>query len=157
MNKRILEFFERYLTRKIGVEIKCCLMFFMILCYYCGYRLVFGIWDAGIIHMLEMVILAYLLGWIQALIGSDFDEVDRLCLKDWGVVIVGSSIYTLASHIFGWFEKNLIAAAFFAAYMIVTYLCIFLIYKIKRAIDAKLLNNDLRHFQQRNNAKERNI
>ena len=38
-----------------------------------------GVQEANIIHMLEMVVLAYLLGWIQALVGSDFDEVDRLC------------------------------------------------------------------------------
>lgn len=148
--KKILEFIERYLTRKIGVEIKCCLMFFMILCFYCGYKLIGGTMDANILHMLEMVLLAYLLGWIQALIGSDFDEVDKLCTKDWTVVLVGSSIYTIASFAFGWFEKNLIVTAVFAGYMIVTYLCIFLIYKIKRAIDAKLLNDDLKQFQQRN-------
>ena len=147
--KKILEFFERYLTRKIGVEIKCCLMFFMILCFYSGYKLLGGSYDASITHMFEMVILAYIFGWIQALIGSDFDEVDRLCTKDRAVVIGGSSLYAFASFIFGWFEKNLMVTAIFAGYMTVTYLCIFLIYKIKRAIDAKLLNDDLRQFQQR--------
>jgi len=148
--KRILEIFKRYLTRKIGVEIKCCLMFFIILCFYSGYKLLGGIMEANIIYMLEMVLLAYLLGWIQALIGSDFDEVDKLCAKDWMVVLAGSSIYTLASFCFGWFDKNLICTAVFAGYMVVAYLCIFLIYKIKRAIDARLLNDDLRQFQQRN-------
>lgn len=149
MNNKVREFVERYLTRKIGVEIKCCVMFFMILCFYSGYRLLGGTQDANIIHMLEMVLLAYLLGWIQALIGSDFDEVDKLCIKDWAVVLAGTAIYTLASFIFGWFEANLLIAALFAVYMIIAYLGIFLIYKIKRAIDAKLLNDDLRQFQQR--------
>jgi len=150
MSKKALEFIGRYLTRKIGVEVKCCLMFFMILCFYSGYRLICGTTDANIIHMLEMVILAYLLGWIQALIGSDFDEVDRLCIKDYAVVLTGSAIYTLASFLFGWFDGNPSSSAVFAGYMIITYLCIFLIYKIKRAIDAKLLNNDLKQFQNRN-------
>ena len=149
MNRKMREFVERYLTRKIGVEIKCCVMLFMILCFYSGYKLIGGTQDANIIHMLEMVLLAYLLGWIQALIGSDFDEVDKLSIKDWVVVLVGTAIYTLASFIFGWFEANLLATALFAVYMIVAYLGIFLIYKIKRAIDAKLLNDDLRQFQQR--------
>jgi len=149
MNRKMREFVERYLTRKIGVEIKCCVMLFMILCFYSGYKLIGGTQDANIIHMLEMVLLAYLLGWIQALIGSDFDEVDKLSIKDWVVVLAGTAIYTLASFIFGWFEANLFATALFAVYMIVAYLGIFLIYKIKRAIDAKLLNDDLRQFQQR--------
>lgn len=150
MNKKILDIIEKYLTRKIGVEIKCCLMFFMVLCFYSGYRLICGSMEAGIIHMLEMVVLAYLLGWIQALIGSDFDEVDRLCAKDWAVVLIGSLIYTAASLLFGWLDGNPTATVLFAVYMVITYLCIFLIYKIKRAIDAKLLNNDLMQFQKRN-------
>jgi len=155
MSKKILEFVERYLTKKIGVEIKCCLMFFLILCFYCGWRLLGGIREASIMHMLEMVILAYLLGWIQALIGSDFDEVDRLGAKDWAVVLGGSGIYTLASFIFGWFEKNAAVTTAFGGYMVIAYLCTFLIYKIKRAIDAKLLNDDLRQFQQRDKNRER--
>ncbi|MBP3414100.1 MAG: DUF3021 family protein [Clostridia bacterium] len=150
MNKKILDIIEKYLTRKIGVEIKCCLMFFMVLCFYSGYRLICGSMEAGIIHMLEMVVLAYLLGWIQALIGSDFDEVDRLCAKDWAVVLIGSLIYTAASLLFGWLDGNPTATVLFAVYMVITYLCIFLIHKIKRAIDAKLLNNDLMQFQKRN-------
>ncbi len=153
MSNKLLELIKRYLTRKIGVEIKCCLMFFMILCFYCGYKLLGGLPDANILHMLEMVILAYLLGWIQALIGSDFDEVDNLCAKDWAVVLVGSAIYTAVSLLFGWFDGNLMVTVLFAVYMIVTYLCIFLIYKIKRAIDAKLLNDDLRQFQHRHKEK----
>lgn len=150
MSKKIHTFIERYLTRKIGVEIKCCLMFFMILCFYGGYRLICGFQDASIIHMLEMVILAYLLGWIQALMGSDFDEVDTLRARDWAVVLGGSFIYTFVAFVFSWFEKNLIVTAVFMGYMIIVYLCVFLIYKMKRAIDAKLLNDDLRQFQQRN-------
>ncbi len=156
MSRKIREFIEQYLTRKIGVEIKCCVMFFMILCFYSGYRLLGGLRDASIIHMLEMVVLAYLLGWIQAIIGSDFDEVDKLCPKDWAVVLVGSAIYTLAAFGLGWFEPKPVICLLFAGYMIVAYLCLFLIYKIKRAIDAKLLNDDLRQFQQRDKiAKEK--
>ncbi len=150
MIKKIWALVERYLTRKIGVEIKCCLMFFMILCFYGGYRMLTGVQEANIIHMLEMVVLAYLLGWIQAIIGSDFDEVDRLCAKDWLVVLASSAVYTAASFVFGWLERNIAVTAAFAGYMVITYLCIFLIYKIKRAIDAKLLNDDLRQFQQKN-------
>ena len=151
MSKKIHRFIEQYLAIKIGVEIKCCLMFFMVLCFYGGYRLLRGIHDANIFRMLEMVILAYLLGWIQALIGSDFDAVDRLRLKDWMVVIGSSAIYTLFSILFCWFGDHLVVTLTFAIYMVAVYLCIFLIYKIKRVIDAKLLNDDLKQFKQRNN------
>ena len=142
---------EKYLTRKIGVEIKCCVMFFMLLCFYAGYRLICGFREADIFHMIEMVLLAYLLGWLQLLMGSDFDEVDRLGGKDWAVVAGGAAVYSLASFVLGWFEKDLTVTFLFAVYMVIAYLGIFLIHKIKRVIDAKLLNNDLQRFQKREN------
>ena len=74
-------FLEQYITRKIGAEIKCCLTFLLILCFYCVYRLGNGFTEAGIIHMLEMVWAAYILEWVQVLVHCDFDEVDRLGLR----------------------------------------------------------------------------
>jgi hypothetical protein len=149
MRDKILTFVEKYLTRKIGVEIKCCVMFFMLLCFYAGYRLMHGFQDANIFYMIEMVILTYILGWIQMLLGSDFDEVDNLARKDWAVVAGGSAAYSLASFGFGWFERDYAVTFIFAVYMVIAYLGIFLIHKMKRSIDAKLLNNDLQRFQNR--------
>ena len=37
----------------------------------------------------------------------------------------------------------------FALFMVLAYLCGFLVYKIKRVLDAKQLNEDLRAFQER--------
>ena len=149
MREKFRTLVEEYLTRKIGVEIKCCLMFFMLLCFYAGYRLIGGFQEASILYMIEMVILAYILGWIQMLIGSDFDEVDRLNMKDWVVVASGSAAYSLASFVFGCFERDFAVTFIFAVYMVIAYLGIFLIHKMKRVIDAKLLNNDLQRFQKR--------
>lgn len=149
MIKKIWAFIEQYLTRKIGAEIKCCLTFFLILCFYCIYRLLSGFTDAVILHMLEMVLLAYVLEWIQLLMHSDFDEVDRLGIKEWLVVLVGSSIYALVGHFGNWFEQSIGAGVCFFLYMACAYLCTFLVYKIKRVIDAKHLNDDLKQFQKR--------
>ena len=151
MREKFRTFIEKYLTRKIGVEIKCCVMFFMLLCFYASYKLICGFREANIFHMIEMVILAYLLGWIQMLAGSDFDEVDRLSAKDWAVVAGGSAVYSLASFMLRWFERDLTVTFVFAVYMVIAYLGIFLIHKMKRVIDAKFLNNDLQKFQQREN------
>lgn len=149
MSKKVLSFIEQYLTKKIGAEIKCCLTFFLILCFYCVYRWFSGFTEAGIIYMLEMVLLAYVLQWIQVLIHADFDEVDRLSVKEWLLIIIGSGVYGIAGHFFGWFDGNIAVGIGYGVYMIVTYLCTFLIYKIKRSIDAKMLNNDLKHFHER--------
>lgn len=151
MSDNFRTFIEKYLTRKIGVEIKCCLMFFMVLCFYAVYKLICGFRDANIFHMLEMVMLAYILGWIQMLLGSDFDEVDRLNLKDWLVVIGASAIYSLTAFVFSWFERNLVVTLIFALYMVISYLGVFLIHKMKRVIDARLLNEDLEKFKHRDN------
>lgn len=149
MSKKIWSFIEQYLTRKIGAEIKCCLTFLLIVTYYCIYRWICGFTEAGIIHMLQMVMLAYVLQWIQVLMHSDFDEVDRLSVKEWLLIMIGSAVYALAGYLFGWFDGNSSVVIGFGVYMVVTYLCTFWIYAIKRAIDAKMLNNDLKHFKER--------
>lgn len=149
MIKKIHTFIEQYLTRKIGAEIKCCLTFLLILCYYCIYRWVCGFTEAGIIHMLEMVMLAYVMEWIQVLLHSDYDEVDRLGIKEWLIIFIGSAVYGIAGHFFSWFDGNAAVVIGFGAYMVIAYLCTFWIYAIKRAIDAKMLNNDLKHFKER--------
>lgn len=149
MSKKILSYIEQYLTKKIGAEIKCCLTFFLILCFYCLYRWVGGLTEAGIIHMLEMILLAYVLQWIQVLIHADFDEVDCLGLKEWMVILLDSLIYAFVGHIGKWFDNSIAVSIAFWFYMVIAYLCTFLIYKIKRVIDAKLLNMDLKYFKER--------
>lgn len=149
MNKNIRAFLERYLTIKIGVEIKCCLRFFLILCFYCVYQLIGSSLNANIFHMLQMILLAYVMEWIQALIGSDFDELDRLGRKEWLLILLGSVVYAVAAHLGSWYGKNIGISIGFGFYMVGAYLCTFLIYKIKRVIDAKFLNDDLKSFQKR--------
>ena len=149
MIKRFWRLVEHYLTRKIGVEIKCCLTFFMMLCFYSIYKLAIGSDSANIWHMLQMVLLAYVLDWIQLLLHADFDEVDSLGLKEWLVVLVGSAVYTAAAWLFCWFDGSVSVIIGFGAYMVAVYLCTFLIYAIKRGIDAKLLNEELKAFQAR--------
>lgn len=149
MNKKIWNLIERYLTKKIGVEIKCCLMFLLILCFYCIYRWIGGISEASIIHMLEMVLLAYVIGWIQTLIHSDFDEIDHLRIKECLFIILCSFVYVIIAYLGNWFDKSIGIGIIYGFYMICAYLCTFMVYKIKRVIDAKHLNEDLKKFQER--------
>lgn len=149
MSKKVRMFLESYLTKKIGAEIKCCLAFFLILCFYCAYRWIMGFTEAGIIHMLEMVWLAYVLQWIQILLHSDFDEVDTLGFKEWSLILIGSFSYSFVGYLGNWFDKSVVVSIGFWFYMVCCYLCTFLIYKIKRVIDAKHLNKDLKLFQER--------
>ena len=153
---KVRNFLEHYITRKIGAEIKCCLTFLLILCFYCIYRWVCGFTQAGIIHMLEMVWAAYILEWVQVLVHCDFDEVDRLGLKEWTMIICGSVVYAVSGHFLDWFDGNIAVVIGFGAYMIICYLCTFWIYAIKRSIDAKMLNSDLKNFKARRLQNENN-
>lgn len=154
MSKKIWSLLERYATRKIGAEIKCCLTFLLITCFYWTYRWCLGLTEAGIIHMLEMVLIAYVLQWIQVLLHADFDEVDKLGYKEWLLILIGSCVYAIVAYIGDWFDKSINVGIIFLLYMICAYLCTFLVYKIKLAIDAKSLNEDLKHFQQRGESYE---
>lgn len=145
--KNKLTLWERYLTKEIGIEFKACLYFFAILFFYCMYRLVQGIFNAGMLHMAEMILAAYIIGYLQVYVFWNFDEADTLGGREWLGLGVCTVIYSLLSYFLKWFDKNIWVTVGFAAYVVVMYVCVFFIYKSKRRIDDKKLNEDLRLFQ----------
>lgn len=149
MSKKLQALIERWLTVKIGVEVRCCLTFFLMLFFYCVYRLLNGAAEANIWHITEMILIAYLFGWIQALLHADFDELDGLSPKAWAVLILGAAVYASTAWLGGWFSRSAMITLLFLIYMIGCGLCTMLIYWIKRTIDAKLLNAELKEFQGR--------
>ncbi|MCR5722322.1 MAG: DUF3021 domain-containing protein [Lachnospiraceae bacterium] len=145
--KNKLTLWERYLTKEIGIEFKACLYFFAILFFYCMYRLTQGIFDAGMLHMAEMILAAYIIGYLQVYVFWNFDEADSLGGREWLGLGVCTAIYSLLSYFLKWFDKNIWVTAGFAAYVVLMYVCVFFIYKSKRRIDDKKLNEDLKLFQ----------
>lgn len=142
-----LSLWERYLTNEIGIEFKSCLYFFAILFFYCMYKVINGSMEANIIHMAEMIFSCYIICYLQILVFWNFDEADRLGLKECVGMVICTLIYTLVSFIGGWFDKKIVPSLIMAAYIVVMYLCVFFIYKTKRRIDDKKLNEDLKLFQ----------
>lgn len=140
---------EHYLTKEIGIEFKACLYFFCILFFYSVYRLVNGMGTAEILHMAEMIGLTYIIGYIQVYLLSNFDEAEYLGGKELFGILLCTSVYTGASHLCRWFDRNMPAELGFAVYILIVYFCAFLVYKSKRKIDEKLLNSDLKAFQER--------
>ncbi len=149
MNKKKTTMFERYLAEEIGIEFKACLYFFCILFFYSVYRIIEGSWEASIIHMLEMILLTYAMGYAQLYFFSNFDEGEKLGVKELFHIIICTGIYTGISFLGKWFNRNITATIIFVLYMIFAYICAFLVYKTKRVIDEKLLNDDLRAFKER--------
>ena len=142
---------ERYLVVEIGIEFKACLYFFCILFFYSMYRLLCGSMEASILHMGEMIFLTYGMGYFQKYILADFDEADRLGIKETAFLLLCVGIYTAVSYLGGWFDRCISVTIFYALYMTLAYVCGFLVYKVKRTLDAKQLNEDLRAFQGRDN------
>lgn len=140
---------ERYLTKEIGIEFKACLYFFAILFFYCMYWLCLGKTVADMIHMAEMIGLAYLVGYLQVYLLWNFDEADAIGKKEAAGIAVCTGIYAVVSYICRWFDRNIYVTVGFVSYMIFLYLCVYLIYKCRRKIDDKILNSDLEMFKAR--------
>ena len=146
-NDKKLTIWEAYLTKEIGIEFKACLYFFAILFFYCCYRMINHSFDASILHMAEMIFACYIIGYIQVYLFANFDEADRLGTKEITGIVVCTIIYSLVSYFGNWFEKKIVVTLIMAAYILLTYFCVFLIYKSKRRIDDKNLNEELKIFQ----------
>ena len=145
-NKKVT-LWELYLTKEIGIEFKACLYFFSILFYYCVYRMIGGIFDASILHMTEMIFTCYFIGYIQVYLLWDFDEADQMGVKEICGMLLCTALYCAVAHFGSWFDKKLMVLLIFAVYILIVYVCVFFIYKSKRRIDDKRLNEDLRLFQ----------
>lgn len=147
-NKKIT-LWERYLTKEIGIEFKACLYFFAILFYYCMYRILIGLTDASILHMAEMIFLAYAIGYLQVFVLWNFDEAQKLKAKEIFGIILCTTIYTGISHLGKWFDRNIWVEAGFWFYVAFVYVCAFFVYKAKRQIDDKIMNDELAMFKAR--------
>ncbi len=145
-NKKVT-LWELYLTKEIGIEFKACLYFFSILFYYCVYRMIGGIFDASILHMTEMIFTCYFIGYIQVYLLWNFDEADQMGVKEICGMLLCTALYCAVAHFGSWFDKKLMVLLIFAVYILIVYVCVFFIYKSKRRIDDKRLNEDLRLFQ----------
>ena len=149
-----LTWWERYLTNEIGIEFKACLYFFAVLFFYCVYRIINGIFDASILHMTEMIFTCYIIGYIQVFVFGNFDEADQLRVREYLGIVICTGLYCLVSFWGKWFNREVFVTLIFAGYILVTYICVFLIYRSKRRIDDKKLNEELRLFQTEHRKKE---
>ena len=142
-----LTLWERYLTKEIGIEFKACLYFFAILFFYCVYRIIGGVYVASMLHMAEMIFTCYGICYLQVYAFANFDEAEQLKVRECIGMAVCTLIYCLISYVGGWFGKSILPTVLFACYLLLTYFCVFLIYKYKRLIDDKTLNAELKLFQ----------
>lgn len=148
-NGKRMSLLERYLVVEIAIEFKACIYFFCILFFYSVYRLLGGSMEANILHMGEMILLTYGMGYLQWYVLDRFDEGERLGIRETAYLLLCAGIHTAVSWLGNWFDRGVFVTFLYALFMVLAYLCGFLVYKIKRVLDAKQLNEDLRAFQER--------
>lgn len=149
-----LSIWEHYLAKEIGIEFKACLYFFSILFFYSVYRLAVGSYEAEILHMAEMIGFTYIMGYVQVYLLDSFDESEHLKGKEVLYLILCSIGYAGMSLLCRWFDGRVGVSVGFAFYVMLLYVCAFLVYKTKRELDGKLLNDDLKAFQGRQTSEE---
>lgn len=141
--------FKKFISLEIGIEIKACLYFGIIMFFYWAYLVIQGSLYASIIRMIEIVLTAYAMSYLQVYLLHNFDEAERIDVHVVIQALFCSVLYTAASFFFRWYDRNLTATVCYFLYMLLCYLCVFLIYKIKRDIDTALLNQELEAFKKR--------
>lgn len=141
--------FRKYLSKEIGIEFKAGLYFYAILFFYSLYRIGQGSFSANIIIMAEMMFVTYGMGYIQVYLLGNFDEEEQFCVRIGLSSLFCSVLYTVTSFLLHWFDQNILATVMYFWYMLFCYVCMFLVYKIKRDIDTELLNEELEQFKKR--------
>ena len=139
--------FKKYLAKEIGIEFKACLYFFVILFFYAMYKVIGGSMEASIIHLTEMILATYIMGYIQLCFMRNFDEAERFGVYEAVASLICTLMYAILSYLFRWFDRRIGVTALFCGYMLLVYLCAFLVYKVKREADTKQLNEELEDFK----------
>ncbi len=137
----------QWLGTEVAVEYKACIYFFIFLFYYAVYRVLQGIYTASLLHMAEMILATYGMGYLQVLVLDNFDEAEHLRGKELGLSALCAALYTIISYLFGWFDREIIATGIFVFFCVAAYACAFLANKAKRYVDTKQLNAMLQAYQ----------
>ena len=139
---------DNYVSREIAIEYKACLYFYCILVFHCIYLACKGQFQVSVLHMCEMIIATYLMGYVQIYLLGNFDEADSFGKREFGATVLCTAMYTIVSFLGNWFGRSILATALFFMFFLFSYWCVYLINKIKRNIDTGNLNEMLIQFKE---------
>ena len=94
-----------------------------------------------------MIFTSYIICYLQVYLFRNFDEADKLKGREIAGLVVSTALYIAVSYFGKWFGQNIAVTLGFMAYILLVYFCVILIYRTKRKIDDKNLNDDLKLFQ----------
>lgn len=139
--------FKKYLGLEIAIEYKACLYFYGMLTFYCVYLISQRNYLASILHMCEMMLTAYFMGYLQIYVLHNFDEAQELGKKELLSITLCSFLYAVSSYLFRWFDRRIGVTLLYFAFTLFMYWCVYLINKFKRAADTEKLNKMLAEFK----------
>lgn len=146
---KLIKKFRDYLRTEIAIEYKACLYFACILFFYFAYLMSRRVYSASILFMFEMIMTAYVMSYLQVYLFCDTDVADRPGTKGLLGILVCAGLYGAASFWLGWFEESFLASFMFVGYMLLIYSCVWLLNRMKRALDTEHLNKMLSEFKEK--------
>lgn len=141
------EKFMHYLGAEVWIEYKACLYSYCMMVFYCVFLLCQRIYQARILILSEMVLVAYFMVYLQVYPLKNFDESDRFGKHELLSTLLCSFLYMLISYMLNWFERSFLATGLFFLFMLFSFCCVYLVNKIRRAYDTRNLNRMLADFK----------
>ena len=140
--------FLLWMGREAGIEYKACLYFYVILFFYCCVLVINHQYSASILHMAEMILSTYVMGYIQTYLMRDFDEAEKIGAPELLFMLICSGIYTAEAWLLGWFGGGLVLGLF-GLYILIAYLCAGCVNRLKRNYETRQLNSLLETYKQK--------
>ena len=97
--------------------------------------------------MAEMILVTYIMGYIQVFLLWNFDEAEQLGKKEILGICICTPLYAFVSYVCNWFDRNICVTIGFVLYVVLFYVCVYFVYRCRRRIDDKILNSDLEMFK----------
>ena len=145
---------ERLLLKELGIEFKAALYFYTMFFFYFAYRIWSGSIQANLVVLVEMIVVTYVMAWLQLFLLGNFDEAEKVDISVIIKVICSAVVYAGISYLGNWFDRNLIVTAIYFVFMIACYGCVYWVYSFRRIVCTKEMNEELRAFKQQ---KQRNL
>ncbi len=140
---------DKFLSREIEIEFKAALYFYTILFFYFACQLFSGSMTADIIIIIEMIVTAYVMGFVQVYMLGNFDEAEQFTRKEALKIVGCSAAYSIVSYLGGWFERDLLITAIYFVFMFAAYGSAYWLYSVRRAVNTREMNRELEAFKQK--------
>ncbi|MBQ9903020.1 MAG: DUF3021 family protein [Clostridia bacterium] len=148
MKEKLKNGFKKALSNEIAIDFRACVYFFCVVMFYCAVALCKGIFQVKILTLVEIVLTNYVICYVQTYLFRDFDESQHFGTNELAGILMCTFLYVAASLLFGWFDGSELITGLFAAYIILTYVCVILCFAVKRKLDTRQLNKLLNNYKQ---------